>query len=146
MRSMKEVACRQGMAVLTCLLGLMLAAGQSGASGPDGQTAGAATVKLANPASVHCVQQGGTLEIRERPGGGQYGVCVFTDNLQCEEWALLRGTCPPGGVRITGYDTPAQIYCAITGGEVDMRKDTCRLPDGRRCALQTHFRGLCQTD
>ena len=31
----------------------------------------------------------------------RYGVCLFEDNGQCEEWALLRGQCPVGGIRIT---------------------------------------------
>lgn len=46
---------------------------------------------MANPASQNCVNQGGTLTIEERGDGGQFGVCTFEDNLQCEEWALLRG-------------------------------------------------------
>jgi putative hemolysin len=48
--------------------------------------------------------------------GGQYGVCLFEDNRQCEEWALLRGECPVGGLKITGYVTPQARYCAIHGG------------------------------
>jgi len=63
---------------------------------------------LANPASVNCTQGGGTLDIRTRPDGGQYGVCVFEDNRQCEEWALLRGDCPAGGLKITGYENEAR--------------------------------------
>ena len=45
---------------------------------------------LANPASVKCVQQGGRLEIRHDAKGGEYGVCIFADGRQCEEWALFR--------------------------------------------------------
>ena len=50
------------------------------------------TVGLANPASVHCQQVGGRLEIRREsgPASGEYGVCVFPDGRQCEEWALFR--------------------------------------------------------
>ncbi len=40
----------------------------------------AAQPGLANPASEHCAKLGGTPQIRERPDGGQYGVCVFEDN------------------------------------------------------------------
>ena len=47
-------------------------------------------IGMANPASVHCIQQGGRLEIRKQSGGGEYGVCLFNDGRQCEEWALLR--------------------------------------------------------
>jgi putative hemolysin len=74
------------------------------------------TPQLANPASVRCVDRGGTLRIERRPDGGQFGVCVVTDNYQCEEWAMFRGECPVGGLRVTGYLTPAARYCAITGG------------------------------
>ena len=28
----------------------------------------------------------------------------------------MRGDCPVGGVKVTGYVTPAGRYCAITGG------------------------------
>jgi putative hemolysin len=75
-----------------------------------------APVGLPNPASVYCEQQGGTLLMQTRGDGGQYGVCLFTDNLQCEEWAMYRGECPIGGIKITGYITQAAQYCAITGG------------------------------
>jgi len=47
-------------------------------------------IGMPNPASVHCVEQGGRSEIRTGRDGGQFGVCVFTDGRQCEEWALLR--------------------------------------------------------
>jgi putative hemolysin len=44
---------------------------------------------LANPASINCTQQGGTLEIRH-DAKGDYGICRFADGRQCEEWALFR--------------------------------------------------------
>lgn len=72
---------------------------------------------LANPASTNCINQGGQLEIKTKADGSQYGVCFFEDNRQCEEWALMRGQCPVGGVKITGYDNDDQVYCAITGGQ-----------------------------
>ncbi|WP_462322710.1 putative hemolysin [Halochromatium sp.] len=103
----------------------------------------AAEQGLANPASVNCAKLGGTLDIRTRPDGGQYGVCVFEDNRQCEEWALLRGHCPEDGIKITGYDNAAQIYCAITGGEVDRQAGTCLRADGKRCGLDENFAGSC---
>lgn len=51
---------------------------------------------LANPASVHCEEQGGRLEMRRDADGGQYGVCIFDDGSECEEWAYLREECAPG--------------------------------------------------
>ncbi|WP_442879345.1 putative hemolysin [Brevundimonas sp.] len=47
-------------------------------------------IGMPNPASVHCEKAGGRLDIRTRTGGGEYGVCVFNDGRQCEEWALFR--------------------------------------------------------
>ncbi|GAJ29781.1 putative hemolysin [Acidomonas methanolica] len=46
-------------------------------------------VGMPNPASVHCVQRGGTLEIRNAPGG-QTGYCHLPDGRVVEEWALFR--------------------------------------------------------
>lgn len=50
---------------------------------------------LANPASVYCEENGGTLEIRDE-AEGQVGYCVFPDGTECEEWAYYRGDCEPG--------------------------------------------------
>ncbi|MGL4290136.1 MAG: putative hemolysin [Phreatobacter sp.] len=59
-----------------------------------------ATVGLANPASVHCSQLGGRLEIVTATGGGQVGMCHLPDGRICEEWALFRDKrCVPPGNR-----------------------------------------------
>ncbi len=51
---------------------------------------------MANPASVHCLKQGGQLEIGTRKGGGQMGICQFNDDSSCEEWAFYRNECRKG--------------------------------------------------
>lgn len=107
--------------------------------------------QLANPASQNCAATGGELRIERRPDGGQYGVCVFVDNRQCEEWALLRGACPAGGLRDTGYVTPAARYCAITGGRYTVvgksgavdEQGTCALPGGKVCEVGAYYAGVC---
>jgi putative hemolysin len=71
---------------------------------------------IANPASVNCINKGGTLSIQKRGDGGEYGICIFEDNRQCEEWAMFRGECPVGGIKVAGYTTPAARICVITGG------------------------------
>ena len=49
---------------------------------------------IANPAATHCVNLGGTLEIRKDSVGAQSGFCVLVNGRTCEEWALFRdGTC-----------------------------------------------------
>lgn len=115
------------------------AATQSGSSG------------IANPASQNCEAKGGKLSIQTNPSGGQYGICIFEDNLQCEEWAMLRGDCPEGGIKVTGYVTPAAVYCAITGGDytvtgasnTDQDQGTCTFKSGKTCDVWEYYKGNC---
>lgn len=50
------------------------------------------SVKIANPASVHCIEQGGSLELISNETGS-YGMCTLLNGTVCEEWALFRGEC-----------------------------------------------------
>ena len=109
---------------------------------------------IANPASVSCINKGGTLSIQKRGDGGEYGICIFEDNRQCEEWALFRGECPVGGRKITGYVTPAAQYCAITGGSykvtdqsnTDKEQGTCTFNNGKSCDVWEYYSGKCSKD
>jgi putative hemolysin len=112
----------------------------------------AAPQQLANPASQNCIATGGQLHIETAGDGGQYGVCLFEDNRQCEEWALLRGECPVGGIRVTGYLTPQARYCAIRGGEHKVTRQqtattpeagTCTLPGEPTCEALALYEGRC---
>jgi len=104
-----------------------------------------------NLASDNCAKQGGSLSIEERGELGQVGICYFEDNLQCEEWALLRGDCPAGGVKVTGYGTPASRFCAITGGQyaltasngAEEEQGTCTFSDGSQCDAWEYYNGKC---
>lgn len=101
--------------------------------------------KIANPASTNCINKGGKIENRKSKNG-EYGVCLFEDNRQCEEWSLLRGQCPEGGVKITGYENEAEIYCAITGGQIkdlDTKTPMCKRIDGTFCNAQSNLDGDC---
>ena len=138
-------------------IGLLLAAMAMGACGANGGQAGNNSAggnnnaAISNPASVNCEEQGGTLQIESRPDGGQFGVCYFDDNRQCEEWALLRGDCPVGGVKVTGYVTEAGRFCAISGGsyvstatgEDGEEVGVCTLPGGAECGAQAYYEGTC---
>jgi putative hemolysin len=115
------------------------------------QPAADSPLQRVNPAAAHCIDVGGRLVVEKRPDGSEFGVCHFEDNRQCEEWALLRGECPVGGRRITGYATQAGRYCAITGGQYtdvtgnDARDErgNCLLPDDRKCEAEAYWRGTC---
>jgi dipeptidase D len=122
-----------------------------GECAPASEGEAASAAQLPNPASENCVTQGGTLSIETREDGGQYGICLFEDNRQCEEWALLRGDCPVGGVKVTGYVTTAAAYCAITGGEYAItgnsgagdEQGTCTFKDGSLCDVWAYYNGEC---
>jgi len=133
------------------LLATLSLSGCAGGTPAPAATSPASPPAIANPASENCLKQGGTLEIRKRGDGGEYGVCLFEDNRQCEEWALLRGDCPVGGRKVTGYVTEAAQYCAITGGEyavtgnsnTDNEQGTCTLKDGQVCDAREYYQGKC---
>ena len=108
--------------VLACVVGLVLVVACSDDS--PAETTGQS--QIANPASVHCEEQGYTIEIREDSNGNQYGVCKFTDDTECEEWAFFRGECrqgdtvrvqPPGPV--TGDVVHLSVECSISHREQD---------------------------
>ena len=102
------------------------------------------SVSKGNPASVYCTRVGGIVTMNTRGDGRAYGMCRFTDNRACEEWALFRGHCPLGGVRVTGFDTIAQEYCAWLGGEtLAVPHATCTLPSGKVCDDDALYNGMC---
>ncbi|NYZ74395.1 DUF333 domain-containing protein [Candidatus Micrarchaeota archaeon] len=65
---------------------------------------------MANPASVYCEDNGGTLEIREGEDG-QYGVCKLPGGVECEEWAFFRGEC--NATSPTYCDSTADCACGV---------------------------------
>jgi putative hemolysin len=68
-------------------------------------------------AAQNCEAQGGQRKV-ERGPDGEIGVCLFADNRQCEEWALLLGECARGGIPVAGYATTSERHCAIRGGRM----------------------------
>lgn len=129
---------------LSALLSLYVGFPKTVAAAPSG-------TGLANPASQNCIAKGGTVSIEKNAAGAQFGVCLFPDNLQCEEWALLRGDCRAGGIKVTGFVTPASRYCAITGGTYAItsgsntpdENGTCTFNDGKSCDAGAYFAGAC---
>ncbi|MEY3288427.1 MAG: hypothetical protein RLZZ419_669 [Pseudomonadota bacterium] len=104
-----------------------------------------ALAQLANPASVNCSKSGGDLVIEKRGDGGEYGVCTFEDNKACEEWALLRGDCPQGGVKTIGFDRIDQKYCVWLGGKtVAEPHSVCTFKDGSSCSTEAFYNGTCR--
>jgi len=113
--------------------------------------AGMNKAAIANPASVNCINKGGTLSIQKRGDGGEYGICIFEDNCQCEEWAMFRGECPAGGLKVAGLATSAARICVITGGiytatgnnNMDNEQGNCTFKNGVVCNAWDYFNGKC---
>ncbi|MFA5936739.1 MAG: DUF333 domain-containing protein [Candidatus Paceibacterota bacterium] len=100
--------------------------------------------QIANPASTNCSKLGGNLVIEKRGDLGEYGLCYFEDNRACEEWALLRGDCPVGGVKTTGFDAIDQKYCAWSGGQTfAVPNSVCTFKNGSKCSTENFYNGKC---
>lgn len=142
---MKKIFLIFGAALILILSGCQNGQPQKTASDLENQAKNEPVAEMANPAAANCLAKGGTIEIRQRKIG-EYGVCLFEDNRQCEEWALWRGECPVGGLKVTGYENEAEIYCAITGGQVEgvgSKTPMCKRVDGTYCNAQSNFDGDC---
>jgi putative hemolysin len=129
----------------------VLSACQAAQPGVPPSSSAAQPAAIANPASVNCIRQGGRLLIVTRPDGGQYGICVFVENKQCEEWAMFRGECPVGGVDVSAWKTDAAKFCVLTGGQYKESGDgdgqaDCTLPAGKTCPVLDYFQGKCSAD
>lgn len=105
------------------------------------------TNQIANPASTYCINQGGQLKIEKTPNQSEYGVCIFEDNRQCEEWAMFNKLCPIGGLKVTGFTTDAARYCAITGNKFTPGSGdsgTCTTIDGKKsCSIEEFYLNHC---
>lgn len=49
--------------------------------------------QIANPASVYCEENGGTVELLSDENYWEYGVCHLSDGTVCEEWAYYKWEC-----------------------------------------------------
>jgi putative hemolysin len=57
---------------------------------PESDKAEKDNAMIANPASAHCVEQGGAVTILTAADGSQSGQCVFPDGRSCDEWDFFR--------------------------------------------------------
>ncbi|MEI6296519.1 MAG: DUF333 domain-containing protein [bacterium] len=56
------------------------------------------TESLSNPATVFCTEHAGRPEFVSDEKGNATGLCFFSDNSYCEEWAFYRGECKKGEI------------------------------------------------
>ena len=145
---------RKTLLILLVLISLQLSVACSPA--PTSPTPQA---NMPNPASVHCEQNGGKLELRQDASGGITGVCVFPDGSKCEEWAYFRRECKPGNSPVSPIPTPspesklpnpASVLCEQHGNQLEIvtaadgsQTGVCIFPDGSTCDEWAYFRGEC---
>ncbi|NMB48817.1 DUF333 domain-containing protein [Candidatus Kuenenbacteria bacterium] len=72
-----------------------------------------ADVSLANPASKYCLEHDGQVEMKKDETGGEYGICVFGNGDECEEWQYFRSECQPG-IKITSPARDEAIQSPLT--------------------------------
>jgi uncharacterized protein len=73
---------------------VVLALAGSAACGSDAEPSEMTSdVGIANPASVFCVEQGGTVEIVDE-AAGQVGYCNLPEGTRIEEWEYFRSQNP----------------------------------------------------
>jgi predicted secreted protein/putative hemolysin len=114
------------------LLLVVLAAGCTQQTVTPIVTTTAAQSTMANPASIHCGQIGGAIEIRKDASGGEYGMCMFANGTSCEEWALFRGEgCRDGVVAATTAEGKKMV--TLTETEKSITED---IAQGTRFAVQ----------
>jgi putative hemolysin len=109
MKTRKESGANAGSSYLAALIAAVSIAGCS--SQP--------LTELPNQLSAaqNCEAQGGK-RVVERGPDGEIGICMFEDGRQCEEWALLLGRCPRGGIRVGAFATTSERHCAVRGGHM----------------------------
>ncbi len=142
------------IAILLSLL--VLAACTNNNQQPATKTATPEPAKIVNPATANCEEKGYRSKIVTTNDGSQYGVCIFPDGSECEEWAFFRGQCGPTLEKpITGANSseianPASANCVQKGYRLDLRTDAhgnqigvCVFPDKSECEEWAFFRGEC---
>ena len=71
------------------LIGAVMMLAGCTVSGPDPIMG----LQLPNPASVYCIERGGTLDIKESPQG-DVTTCVLSDGTRVDEWEFYRQNHP----------------------------------------------------
>jgi putative hemolysin len=79
---------------------------------------------IANPASVYCKEQGGTLELVTADDGSVSGLCTLKNGTKCDEWAYFRNECPKACGECPQLTPPSPDFCK-DGKEIAPKQDSC---------------------
>lgn len=104
-------------------------------------------VTMLNPATIHCAEQGGQIELAISPQE-IVGICAFADGSVCDEWAFLDESCVPGQ-HLPTYTQFASSACTQAGamfstitGQDGSEYEVCNFGDSV-CDAQSYFDGSC---
>lgn len=86
---------------------------------------------IANPASEFCIKKGGKLKIKKDVQNNEYGICVFSNGQECDEWKFFKGECKvenkqpkengqTGANSTPGANTPEKIN-GLNQGRIENR-------------------------
>jgi putative hemolysin len=123
---------------------------------PSGSPTGTPKAEITNPATASCELKGYRSQIRTTSDGSQYGVCIFPDGSECEEWAFYRSECvpepenPTSGTDSPQIANPASVNCLQKGGRLEIRTTAngsqygvCIFSDGSACEEWAYLRDEC---
>jgi len=79
--------------------------------------------QLANPASVYCEEQGGSLQITTASDGSQTGMCTLKDGTKCDEWAYYRKECKAAPVKCKDVPCIGINFRTCTPAKLDMSNE-----------------------
>lgn len=113
---------------------LALAACSSAKTSPTEET----NLSMPNPASVFCEENDGVLEIRQDTDGNQFGVCIFKDGSECDEWAFYRGECAPGEGKTAPSATPGEAAAAVEASP-EVASDGCFIYRNAALGYSFHY-------
>ena len=99
-------------------------------------------IGIPNPAAVYCAKLGYKYETRKNEYGGEYGVVIFPDGTECNDWSFFKGK---AGQKWS--------YCKRHGGKIENRVENmgtwtaesavCVFPDGSECDETQYIDGKC---
>lgn len=138
------------MKTIYAIIGILLVSIMAGCSAPPTpppapDVPDSGDTQIANPASVYCEENGGTLQIVDEEGG-QVGYCYLGGGRVCEEWKFFRKECPAAGCSgdCPVYEPPAPDFCPdgkIVGG--DINECGCRGPPKCQAVACTEEAKVC---